>query len=570
MRPSLLSSFYTRVVLVLAVVLLLTVPRTGWAQGWPWATTSRDAAVVTHVVSARGNMYVVGHMGGDTCHLGGVRMIYPERPGFPSPIYGSFLAKLDSTGAVQWINTLAGIPWGVVVDSAERVTLVGVYYDSVRLGVEVLRNLRGGNTAFVAQADGANGVWRWARGSQAAGTSTSSPDTYGEALAIDARGDLYITGNCSGRNLFGTLVVDTQSSFGFEPYVAKISANGFWQWVAIGDGGGFTTTVATGSAGEVFIGGQIREHRTPVTFGTITLPANGNQYEAFVARLDAATGAWQWVTTAGAGSYVTRVAYYGRHLYMAGVGSGPATTFGPYTAVNPFGTDGGCSFVACVNATGGWEWGQRGGRRGTCQAFASGDTFADLTTTATGEVLCVGGMGDTLRLGAFTWVPQPLNTSYDDLLLVRLDSTGQVRGAITTGGPNQQRGADICLGPTGDVYVLGYCQYGPATFGNLTIPDSSGRGFSFAARVSRPDLLTAQPPDIVRPAALAFTCLPNPAHQTVLVRGARQPIALLDPLGRVVRRQQPTSTETTLDLRGLPAGLYMVRAGGASSRLVVE
>ena len=68
---------------------------------------------------------------------------------------------------------------------------------------------------------------------------------------------------------------------------------------------------------------------------------------------------------------------------------------------------------------------------------------------------------------------------------------------------------------------------------------------------------------------------PNPAHDPATVQfrpgTAKTALALLDALGRAVRRYPaPTGTEATLDLRGLPAGVYVLRSGAGSQRLVVE
>jgi hypothetical protein len=68
----------------------------------------------------------------------------------------------------------------------------------------------------------------------------------------------------------------------------------------------------------------------------------------------------------------------------------------------------------------------------------------------------------------------------------------------------------------------------------------------------------------------ALYCFPNPAASDAAVRLSR-PVAgaLLDGLGRTVR-QLPIATDK-LDVRGLPAGLYLLRANdGATSRLVVR
>ena len=73
------------------------------------------------------------------------------------------------------------------------------------------------------------------------------------------------------------------------------------------------------------------------------------------------------------------------------------------------------------------------------------------------------------------------------------------------------------------------------------------------------------------PAAL----FPNPARHAATLRlpagTAPAPLVLTDALGRPVRRYPaPAGPEATLDLRGLPAGLYLLRGAGPAQRLAVE
>mgnify|MGYP002776999569 CR=1 FL=1 len=70
----------------------------------------------------------------------------------------------------------------------------------------------------------------------------------------------------------------------------------------------------------------------------------------------------------------------------------------------------------------------------------------------------------------------------------------------------------------------------------------------------------------------SFTLFPNPAHGTVRLSGpaAGQPVQVLDATGRVVRTLTPPAATADLPLAGLAPGVYVVRAGGAMRRLVVE
>ena len=88
---------------------------------------------------------------------------------------------------------------------------------------------------------------------------------------------------------------------------------------------------------------------------------------------------------------------------------------------------------------------------------------------------------------------------------------------------------------------------------------------------------TAMPAATHPAAALGFSCAPNPATGTVQLHweaGPRPtaPLLLLDLLGREARRYpSPTNAETVLDLHGLPAGVYVLRAGaGTGQKLVIN
>ena len=88
---------------------------------------------------------------------------------------------------------------------------------------------------------------------------------------------------------------------------------------------------------------------------------------------------------------------------------------------------------------------------------------------------------------------------------------------------------------------------------------------------------TAAGPLAAQPAAEAgaLTLAPNPAQgraTLTLTLPAPAVAQVLDALGREVRRQALPARATTavLDLAGLPPGLYLVRAGSGTTRLVLK
>ena len=121
-------------------------------------------------------------------------------------------------------------------------------------------------------------------------------------------------------------------------------------------------------------------------------------------------------------------------------------------------------------------------------------------------------------------------------------------------------GDGIAIGPTSKVYVLG---------GFRATGDDSKVMCNFG--IYDPNAALATTASRSTPTAL----YPNPAHHTAFLRlpadAPRQPLVLLDVQGRAVRHYPaPASPEVTLDVRGLPAGVYVLRGGNISQRLVVE
>ena len=124
----------------------------------------------------------------------------------------------------------------------------------------------------------------------------------------------------------------------------------------------------------------------------------------------------------------------------------------------------------------------------------------------------------------------------------------------------------------GKVYSLGVGQNGKLYAGGLftNVNDGSKPMAHFGIYDPNAPLATTAAARAA-PAAL----FPNPAHGTATLRlpagTARLPLTLTDALGRLVRRYPaPVGPDVEMDLRGLPAGVYVVRCGQLSQRLVVE
>lgn len=126
---------------------------------------------------------------------------------------------------------------------------------------------------------------------------------------------------------------------------------------------------------------------------------------------------------------------------------------------------------------------------------------------------------------------------------------------------------------TGDGYVTLVQPDGKLLVGGYALA-AGGQALSPLIRLAAPGVLTTAPAATVA----ATNAWPVPAHGTLHLRldAAAQPrqASLLDALGRPVLTQAVSRAEATLDVRHLPAGVYLLRVqyaqGMATRRVVVE
>ncbi|GAA3987355.1 T9SS type A sorting domain-containing protein [Hymenobacter antarcticus] len=489
-------------------------------------------------VDAAGNVYVAGHFKSVPTAIFGSHTLVNSAVAGSFEEADAFVAKLNgTTRAWEWANRAGGGTringddgaTAVAVDGLGNVYVGGYFNSSVAffgpgMGLQVANPFPGFNNAFLGKLTAA-GTWVWAKGQQYMGLG-------GVNLAIDANQDVYMTG-VYGRGYanFGPFTLTSRIS---EAFVAKIDGSGTWQWAT---GTGPTppptipsfprsvsmSTVAIDGARGLYVAGAfgrgapnspadtlIIGNTVLTNTGSVGPPGpSGNvlrTFDGYVARLDAATGAWRWaVQTYGAGDeflVTPRVDGAGRVLVAGNfaelVASGlPGSRFGTTTLRSAGGSD---LLVAQLDSTGRWLWARHAGGAASESAALCG----------------LDAQGRGVLVGAFT-------------------------GAAT--------------------------QLGSSTLAQFSPAQSS----TFFTAV-----LGANGPLAVRPGAAgsAFTVYPNPARTAVSVAGLPpgQTVQVLDVLGRVLLAGTvPARGELQLALpAGLPAGLYLVRAGTQAQRLVVE
>ncbi|MCA9516237.1 MAG: hypothetical protein KC635_14940, partial [Myxococcales bacterium] len=207
-----------------------------------WVATAHgaDADIVPNgiAVDGQGQAHVVGYFHGGSATFGdGLDLAGSD----DSPASDVFVAKLTPDGAWAWAKASTrvetpynqpadNVAWGVDVDRAGGVYVTGQYSGLVAFGGEALLSrsadtsggmlprapLRSptlpadGIDGFVAKLD-RDGAWRWAKSFGGGGQEQ------GRGLALDPRGNVYLTGGYRGTADFDADQLDPVVSYGDVP-----------------------------------------------------------------------------------------------------------------------------------------------------------------------------------------------------------------------------------------------------------------------------------------------------------------------------------------------------------------
>lgn len=356
-------------------------------------------------------------------------------------------------------------------DAQGNVYVVGTFGGRLLFGSQPLTSRLSNLDVFVVKYD-AVGNYQWA-----VSAGGDLPD-YGLGLALDANGNVYLTGTYASPAQFGAITLPAPAGR-TDVFVAKLDPAGNWLWATTGGGTGEDNgaALAVDAAGALTVAGSFGG--TSATFGPTQLanPAAPTAARAgFAARLSAG-GSWLSATAiAGPGTTTSDdVALDAAgNAYVCGSFAGASATFGSITLPNAAAstTD---SYVAKLTPAGSWQWATRGGGAGPDRAQA-------VAVDGNGLVYLTGGFSGSAAFGATTLASQ--GTAFD-IYVASLDATGAWRWATRAGGAAAEAGSDLVLDGLGRPVITGeffspIAQFGPAT---LALSGTQGQSDAFLAKL---------------------------------------------------------------------------------------
>jgi hypothetical protein len=430
----------------------------GWARTWGGKGDEEGYDIA---VDGSGNVYVTGWFGGTDVDFNPDPLAVDLHSSVGS--WDIFVSKYDATGTFLWARTWGGdsSDWGtsVAVDSFGNAYVTGFFYSaSVDFSPDpsvVDPHLSNGlSDIFLSKFD-PSGTFAWAR------TWGGSNYDGGEGVAVDASGNIYLTGSFSGASVDfnpDPIATDPHSSVGdADVFLSRFDSSGTFMWARTWGG----DTVSSGL--DVAVDGSGNAYATGIFKGTsvdfnpdstaVDLHSSNGQSDIFLSKFDS-TGTFAWARTWGGSNYDNGlgVAVDGSGgVYVTGYFLSKSVDLNPDPTAVDFHWSHGLQdvFLSKFDSSGAFVW-----------ARTWGGTYTDY-----GYGVAADGDGNVYVTGSFQrtvdFDPDPAasdtysSNGYFDCYLSKFDSSGTYLRVRIWGGKGHSCSLGVAVGRSGNAYVTG-------------------------------------------------------------------------------------------------------------------
>ncbi|MDB6020074.1 MAG: hypothetical protein JWR19_4563 [Pedosphaera sp.] len=372
-----------------------------------------------------------------------------------------FVAKFDPAGNVLWAQQAGGIDGdqanALAVDGNGNVFVTGTFQATAKFGNITLTNTTSTptNRIFIAKYD-TDGNVLWAQ--QAGGNIVNQVN----GMAVDAAGNVYITGFYQGNAVFGNTNLTTPI-FTSKSFLAKYDTAGACLWATSLPAS--CDKVAVDDSGNILLVGHF--------FGQLVLGTNqltnGNVYAVFTAKFDP-VGNVLWARQS------TNQNYGAMAVGIAVDHNGNSFVTGNFTNQISFGklsysayNSSMSAFLVKYDPLGNPVWLQGG-----TPAFAQGSITSQAITLDGFGNPCITGAGNGARFG--NPLAGPLTLPTLGPFVAKFSGTGDFLWARQATNFNTAPAYGVGVNSSNEVFLAGAFQV-TTYFGGVTVPSSSGRLF---------------------------------------------------------------------------------------------
>ena len=335
-----------------------------------------------------------------------------------------FVAKLNSSGVVQWVYAAGGTSRDrgrkIALDSSGNIYVTGYYWSTVDFGGGNVTS-NGNWDAFLLKLN-SSGTFQWVK------SYGSNLNDLGRDVAIDSNDNIYMLGDYRGTVDFGG--GDETASNQNDIFLVKFNSSGVFQWVYTAGGTGFddSRALALDSNDNPYITGS---YSNTVNFGGGNITA-ANTNDLFILKLNS-SGTYQDIYTSNIDTTTK-----GKGLFVDSSGNIYAT--GTFQNTVNFGggniTSSGMDiYLLKLNSSFAFQWVKRFASANGASGQALG---LAVTVDDDGNVYSGGQIGGSYNLGGQSVV----SGNNNDVYIVKHDSSGTFQWSKTFGGSAVGDGTD--------------------------------------------------------------------------------------------------------------------------------
>jgi len=361
----------------------------------------------------------------------------------------------DCKAVHAWSKKFGGsssdLPYAMAADASGNIYVTGYFYNTINFGGSS-HSSKGSADIYVASFT-PSGQYRW---STAFGGSSSD---YGYGLAVDAAGNVYVTGSMYNSMNCGGSTLSTKG--GRDVFVCAFDSAGKHKWSS---NFGSTSTdygyaIGTDSNSNVYVTGY---HYGSIDFGGSTLKSSGS-YDIFLASFDS-NGKHRWSKNFGntSSDYGYGLAVDGSdNVYITGTFYLYGINFGGGIL---YGNGSNDIFLASFSPSGNHRWSKAFG--GTSSDYAYG-----AAVDKSGNVYITGYMYGSVNFGGGSLTSNGSGDAY----VASFTPAGAHRWSKNFGGTSSDYGYGLAADAKGNMYVTGY-YYNTITFGKGTVGSHTSNG----------------------------------------------------------------------------------------------
>ena len=524
-----------------------------------------DVTATSTAIDKDGNVYVTGAFNSSYL-FSGTNQLTNQSTG-KDGCHDMFIVKYDNGGNLQWAKSAGGnysdIGRSIATDASGNVYVTGGFNSSsIDFGGEWILYNTGTNAGsgygdmFIAKYDEGGNI-QWAK------KAGGSDNDYGNSIATDAIGNIYVTGTSNSSDLtFGFVTPPLTYGGSYDMFIVKYNTNGDGVWTksAGGSGDDNGSCIATDGS-SVYVTGWFNS-------------SSIDDYDILINKYDINDGTVYWSKTAGGtgNDYATSITTDASGVYVTGYFGSPSISFG---GTDPLSIEGDYNmFIVSYDAGGTFRW----------ASSAEGSLWNEgqgIATDGIGNVFVTGGFAGTSITFGGVLLKNNRNRGVDIFIVKYHTVNGNAQWARAAGGSKVDIGKGIATDAFGKVFVTGYFQSTSITFGELPplnirsvytntfIAQYDADGSALWAKAVIGTCVQGKPKStnagLNDEPINGLTIYPNPTRGMVIVstassQSAINNVSVVNVIGKEVLIPQFTtgSNEVEIDLSSQPKGLYIL------------